>query len=104
VTGSAFQAFGGQVKALATAAAPHELYDTDLSPIAAFSSLLTEVFRIKIGNNPEVAKKTWGVFIVAVERSVPGLPSLSGTSLNLEEQLFLGVVGWEGVEVSFQTM
>lgn len=100
-----FQAFGAQVKPLATAPPQPQIYDTDLSPIAAFSSHLTEVFRIKIGNDGndlDAVREAWGAFVAAIEIHLPGLPSLSGTSLNLEEELFLGVVGWEGFEVSRQ--
>lgn len=98
-----FQAFGAQVKPFATAPPQPQIFETDLSPSTVFSSPLTEVFRIGIGsggNNLDVVREAWKAFIAATEISLPGLPSLSGTSLNLDQELFLGVVGWAGVDVS----
>jgi hypothetical protein len=94
------------VKPLFTAPSQLQTYHTDLSPIAAFSSHLTEGFRIKIGaggSDFDVVRDSWFNFVAAIERSLPKLPSLSGTSLNLDQQLFLGVIGWEGIDVSNQS-
>ena len=82
-----------------------QIYHTDLSPKAVFTSRLTEVFRIRLGaggNEFAVVRDTWFNFVAGLERSLPTLPSLSGSSLNLDQHLFLGIIGWEGTEVSNQ--
>lgn len=84
-----FQDFGAQVKPIVTAPPQPQIFHTDLSPIAAFSSPLTEVYRIKIesgGNDFEVVRKAWWDFTAAVESSLHVVLSLSG----------MAVVGWEG--------
>ena len=61
------------------------------------------MFRFKIakgGNDAEMVRGVWKDFIAGIEISSPGVTSLSGTSLNLEQQLFLGMVGWQRVDVS----
>ncbi len=71
-----------------------------------FSSSLTEVFRIKIGDGDtelDVLRNHWSKFVAAIESSLPKLLSLSGTSLNLDEKLFLGVIGWKDKDVSHQS-
>jgi hypothetical protein len=91
---------------LFTAPPQLQIYHTDLSPIAAFSSYLTEVFRIRVGtggNNFDVVRESWFNFVTAIERSLPKLLSLSGISLNLDQQLFLGIIGWEGIDVNNQS-
>jgi len=80
-----------------------QIYHTDLSPVAAFSSPLTEVFRIKIGaggSEFDVVRASWSNFVTAIERSLPKLVSLNGSSLNLDQQLFLGIIDWEESNVS----
>ena len=44
----------------------------------------------------EKARKVWGVFVDAVGKGT----RIQGTSLNQEERLWIGVLGWESSEVS----
>jgi len=94
-----FHAHAAKMIPLLTAPLVLEIYHTDLSPRAVFSSPLTEVFRIKLGaggSGYDLVRDTWINFVAALESSTPGLPSVHGSSLNLDQQLFLGVIGWEG--------
>ena len=43
----------------------------------------------------EKARKVWGVFVDAVGKGT----RIQGTSLNQEERLWIGVLGWESSEV-----
>ena len=73
-----------------------------LSPAAAFECRLTEMSRTRIGdggNDVEAVREAWKAFAA----TVPAMPVVNGTSLNLEQGLFVGVVGWKGAEVSFQS-
>jgi hypothetical protein len=78
--------------------APPELYDTDVSPKEVYGSALTEVFRVKIGEDGEKeasAKKAWGDFV----KGIGAATTLSGVSVNVEAKTFLGAIGWESEEV-----
>ena len=98
-----FQSHGAEVVTHFTAPPQLQIYNTDLSPKAVFSSHLTEVFRIEVGadhSTIDAVRDTWSEFITVIEQILPNVPSLSGTSLNLDQQLFLGVIGWKASEVS----
>jgi hypothetical protein len=98
-----FKDFIGAVKPLVTGAPQPQLYETDLSPVKAFESPLTEIFRIPIGsggNDLSDVRKAWDEFVAVILEQESGVLSLSGTSLNLEERLFLGILGWPSVDVS----
>jgi len=43
----------------------------------------------------EKARKVWGVFVDAVGKGT----RIQGTSLNQEERLWIGVLGWESSEI-----
>ncbi len=68
---------------------------------------LTEVWQVKVGENDGKAARAmqaWEKFAAAVEVAgrVNGTGSgIQGPSLNLEEKRWIGVLGWESIEVSF---
>jgi hypothetical protein len=85
-----------------------QLYNTDLEPFQVFGSALTEVWQVKIGegDGKEVeSREAWEKFVSAVAEA-GGLngdgKSIQGTSLNLEERRWVGVLGWESSEVSLK--
>jgi hypothetical protein len=69
---------------------------------------LTEVWQVKIGEEDGKvveAKGAWEKFVSAVAE-VGGVngngKGIQGTSLNLEEKRWVGVLGWESMEVSLK--
>ncbi|KAF7947483.1 hypothetical protein EAE96_008570 [Botrytis aclada] len=92
-----FPLFVEKIKPHLTAPASPELYETDLSPKDIFASPIIEIFRINIHEDSErepAAKTAWKAFAKALK----GTHILSGVSVNLPERLFLGLVGWSGIE------
>lgn len=87
-----------------------QLYSTDFGPSEVFGSALTEVWQVKIGEGDEKvveARGAWEKFVSAVAEAggVNGNgDSIQGTSLNLEEKRWLGVLGWESTEVSLKCL
>lgn len=83
-----------------------QLYETDFEPNKVFGSASTEVWQVKIGEGDgKVAesREAWDNFVTAVEVAVGvnGIGrSIQGTSLNLEERRWVGVLGWESDQVS----
>lgn len=60
---------------------------------------MIEVFRINIGDDSgkeTTARTAWE----ALANSLTRTDVLSGVSVNLPERLFLGMIGWSGIEVS----
>jgi hypothetical protein len=96
-----FLAFRPKVMPIATAPAAPQIYNTDVSPIGAFSHPLTEVIRIKVGDELNFAKveKAWHGYVSTLVESLPTVAIASGKSMNIDEQLFIGLVGWNGLEV-----
>jgi hypothetical protein len=85
-----------------------QLYNTDFEPSKVFGSTLTEVWQVKTGEGDEkVVDSTgaWEKFVSAVAEAggVHGDgKSIQGTSVNLEERRWVGVLGWESSEVSLE--
>jgi hypothetical protein len=85
-----------------------QLYNTDFEPIKVFDSALTEVWQVQIGEGDGKAvesREAWEKFVSAVAEAggVNGNgKSIQGTSLNLEERRWVGVLGWESSEVSLK--
>jgi hypothetical protein len=83
-----------------------QLYETDFEPNKVFGSALTEVWQVKIGEGDRKvaeSREAWEKFVTAVEVAggVNGIGrSIQGTSLNLEERRWIGVLGWESNKVS----
>jgi hypothetical protein len=44
-------------------------------------------------------KKAWMVLVNALVSAGTAVPSMSGKSVNLDNSLYLGVFGWESLEV-----
>ena len=91
------------MKPYAAGPAVPQLYETNASPVSAFSLPLTEVFRVEIPGTEEMkrAKQTWELFETALKSNSKNVQVLNGLSTNLEEKLFLGVIGWKASEVRF---
>jgi hypothetical protein len=80
-----------------TTPVPPQLYDTDIEPKSVYGSALTEVFRIKIGEDEEKkanVKEAWENFV-----SIGAVKTLSGVSVNVPERTFVGMIGYESEEV-----
>jgi hypothetical protein len=101
-----FQTFKTLVKPHSIALPVPQLYNTDFEPIGVFDSTLTEVWQVKIGEGDGKAvesREAWETFSHAVA-DANGMKrnkkSIQGTSLNLEERMWVGALGWESSEVS----
>jgi hypothetical protein len=99
-----FKTFGATVvEPYAAGLATPQLYETNASPVSAFSLPLTEVFRVEIPGTEEMnrAKQTWELFETALKSDSKDIQVLSGLSMNLEDKLFLVAIGWKAPEVRF---
>jgi hypothetical protein len=78
-----------------------QLYETDVSPVAVNSAPIIEVFRISLEDvTKEIeVKKAWKVLVNALVHTGASMPQMSGKSVNLADSLYLGVLGWESLEV-----
>ncbi|KAH6856902.1 hypothetical protein B0I37DRAFT_412793 [Chaetomium sp. MPI-CAGE-AT-0009] len=100
-----FQTFKTIVKPHSLAPPVPQLYHTDFEPSKVFGSALTEVWQVKIGEGDEKAvesREAWEKFVSAVAEAggVDGNgKSIQGTSLNLEERRWVGVLGWESSQI-----
>ena len=87
-----------------------QLYNTDFEPTKVFGSTLTEVWQVKIGEgNEKVAesREAWKKFVNAVAEASGSKgteESIQGPSVNLEEKRWVGVLGWESMEVSLKCL
>lgn len=83
-----------------------QLYNTDFEPTKVFGSTLTEVWQVKIGEGNEKvveSREAWKKFVNAVAEASGSNgteESIQGPSVNLEEKRWVGVLGWESMEVS----
>ncbi|RKK77661.1 hypothetical protein BFJ68_g17075 [Fusarium oxysporum] len=100
-----FQTFKTMVMPHSLAPPVPQLYNTDFEPIKVFGSALTEVWQVQIGEGDGKAvesREAWEKFVSAVAEAggVNGNgKSIQGTSLNLEERRWVGVLGWESSEM-----
>ncbi|RYP38469.1 hypothetical protein DL767_002585 [Monosporascus sp. MG133] len=100
-----FQTFKSIVKPHSDAPPVPQLYHTDFEPSKVFGSALTEVWQVKIGEGDGKvveSRGAWEKFVSAVAEAggVNGNgKSIQGTSLNLEERRWVGVLGWESSEI-----
>lgn len=77
-----------------------QLYNTNVAPKLVLESPVTELFKVKVGDDEKkgaVVRKAWAKFVGELEE----VESLNGMSVNLEDKVFLGVVGWKSEEVCF---
>ncbi|RDW92060.1 hypothetical protein BP5796_01454 [Coleophoma crateriformis] len=78
-----------------------QLFETDVSATAVFAAPLTEILQFSVASGDEdQAKILWNEFVDVVGKETHGKVSefLHGTSLNLEEGLFVGMVAWASLE------
>lgn len=101
-----FEIFKTVVKPYSAAPPVPQLYNTDFEPNEVFASALTEAWQVKIGDSVgKVAETTdaWKKFVNAVvEAGGASGRGIHGTSLNLEEKRWVGVLGWKSMEVSLE--
>ncbi|CAN9265030.1 unnamed protein product [Alternaria alternata] len=82
-----------------------QLYNTDSEPTKVFGSTLTEVWQVKIGEGSEKvaeSREAWKKFVTAVAEASGSNgteESIQGPSVNLEEKRWVGVLGWESMEI-----
>jgi len=107
------RSFGGTIKPFLTGPAKPQLYETDRGPATCASAPVTEIFQLKFpasgseselesGKGVQAAEKVWTEFVGVVEREGEGLVrgAIGGRSLDLEGESWVGVLGWENLEVS----
>ncbi len=86
------------------------MYETDGGPVSCASAPVTEIFQIQLpaasgaesGKDVQAAEKAWRELLGVMERGGEGAMrgAIGGRSLNLEGEVWLGIVGWENFEVS----
>jgi hypothetical protein len=76
-----------------------QLYETDLSPLAVFTAPVTEAFRITKHDNGDEIENVWQEMTTALKATPLTISSLSGSSVNLESEMFAGVIGWDSIEL-----
>jgi hypothetical protein len=105
-----FETFKTVVKPHSAAPPVPQLYITDFEPSEVFESTLTEVWQVKVGDSDGKvveSKQAWEKFVSAVAEAggVSGNGrDIQGTSLNLEERRWVGVLGWESMKVSLRCL
>lgn len=100
--------FRDHIKPHLTAPAKPQLYETDSGPVPCASAPVTEIFQLKVRDSDvQAADRAWGKFVAVVERCVgkgkgEGLVggAIGGKSLNLEAEVWVGLLGWASLEVS----
>lgn len=77
-----------------------QLFETDASPASSATAPVTAILRtsIKDSSNKEAAERVWNELVKDIGSEAKGVTH--GASVNLEEKLYLGVLGWESMEVS----
>lgn len=99
LTSEDFAAFSRPMKPLAAGPPELQIFGTNEGPLEAVSAPLIEILRVHLKDNAESAAATkdgWTAFVKAVGKS---LPVISGMSLNLKNRVFMGMIGWESLEV-----
>jgi hypothetical protein len=75
------------------------MFETDIALRDLEPSPVTEIVRVR--TDPSFSReKVWGQLITTIERhSGHSCQALCGRSVNLEEELWLGIIPWESNEV-----
>jgi hypothetical protein len=62
---------------------------------------VTETFRTKFEGEAKfnTVKTAWIELVPAIREILSGVSFLSGTSVNLEDHVFVGIIGWDGIKV-----
>ncbi|KAH9206235.1 hypothetical protein DL95DRAFT_469797 [Leptodontidium sp. 2 PMI_412] len=101
LTSEEFKAFGSVVKPYSAGPPNTQLYETNLGPSEVFGSALTEVWQVRVGDGferEEAARGAWKRFMSAIGEA-SAVKRIQGASLNQQEKLWIGVLGWESNEV-----
>lgn len=79
-----------------------QLFETN-SPLAVFSSEITEVYRIKVegGGSRGVVDAAWGAYVAALVKGGLDVKETNGSGVGNTEDLFVGILGWESSEVCY---
>lgn len=102
VAGKQFSTFAAMVKHLLNGPPTLQLFDTNISPKEISLAPVVEIIRVPVSDaeSSKVAERSWE----GLSRVLAGQPSknqtMHGKSLNLEQDLFVGIVGWASPEVS----
>lgn len=84
-----------------TAPPKPEVYNTDVSPAAVFSSATIEIIRVKFDDEVSLAviESAWNDLVASIGLISSAKSSLCGRSINLDGDLFIGMIGWPGDQV-----
>lgn len=96
-----FTTFGAQIKPFAAAPVQPQVFETYAEPMHAYCAPLTEVYRICLenGTKSSIVKEAWGFLVNAINARTP-TRDISGMSVNLEDEIFVAILGWDSTEVS----
>ena len=77
-----------------------QLFETEASPASSAKAPLTAVLRTSIRGqeDAEAAKNVWSDLAKQIGGEAEGIAH--GPSVNLDEELYMGVLGWGSMEVS----
>ena len=94
-----FETFIGQVGPLLTEPAIPQLFKTDLTVRHVPALPVTEIIRLRA--DPHYPRDSaWKLLIASIEtHSGHAHPSVCGHSVNVEEELWLGIVAWDSLAV-----
>jgi len=101
ITSPDFAAFVDKSKPFAAGPTKPQLYETNLGPAGCGAAPIAEIVQMKVGSGSQSAEKAWDNLVALIEQHVDApMRAIRGRSLNLDEEVFLGVLGWDSVEVS----
>lgn len=102
-----YRTFGGDIVPFLAGPAKPQVFETDSGPTACASAPVTEIFRLTLPasgseSGSGAAEKAWREFVGVLEKGAEGSVrgAIGGRSLNLEGEMWVGMVGWENLEVS----
>ena len=77
-----------------------QLFETNVSPASSATAPLTAILRtsIKGSEQKEAVNKVWRELVKDIGGEAEGVTH--GASVNLDEELYLGVLGWGSMAVS----
>lgn len=98
-----FKEFISMVKPLVTAPATPQLFEADGRSTACTSAALTQVFKLRVADmgSKTAVEESWRKVLKSDDGSELSTVALfDGWGLNNVEGEFLGMIGWDSVEVS----
>lgn len=94
-----FNTFLGHIGPLLAEPAKPQLFVTDTNPDEFASASVTEIIRLPVKSEHSSRDKDWERLSSLIKAHSRGERQfLSGYSINLDQQLWLGIIGWESVE------